>query len=179
MDQDMFTVIMERKQNTELSTILEVNKKTERFGLSLTMEQAKELIVCRNQSLRNYKRVEFGKGILEQLIFVFCDSGYITQDCYLTSMEQLQDIFYQFKNESEDKLTDDELLDFMKEQFETICYGDLDYLADTCLQRFTAAIRAGYTDYHNTGIHGVYDQFDEETRWDKNIFYSVLNELLE
>lgn len=50
-------------------------------------------------------------------------------------MEKLQDIFYCFKNEAEDQLTDDELLSFMREQFEEICMGDTEYLESTCLPR--------------------------------------------
>ena len=50
-------------------------------------------------------------------------------------MEELQDIFYSFKNEAMDLLTDDELLTFMKEQFEEICMGDTEYLESTCLSK--------------------------------------------
>lgn len=49
-----------------------------------------------------------------------------------------------YKNEMQDEITDEELLNFMKEQFETVCYGDLDYLEGTCLDIFAQAIRAGY-----------------------------------
>ena len=39
---------------------------------------------------------------------------------------------------------DDELLHLMKEQFDQICFGDLEYLEGTCLYHFSQAIRAGY-----------------------------------
>ena len=41
-----------------------------------------------------------------------------------------------------DELTDDELLTFMKEQFDTVCFGDTDYLGDTCLEIFSQAAQA-------------------------------------
>ena len=41
-------------------------------------------------------------------------------------------------------ITDDELLHLMKEQFELLCFGDLDYLEGTCLADFAQAVRAGY-----------------------------------
>ena len=48
-----------------------------------------------------------------------------------------------YKNETEDKLSDDELLHLMKEQYENPCHGDLDYLESTCLERVARAVRAG------------------------------------
>ena len=60
---------------------------------------------------------------------------------------RLQEIFYLFKNECMDNLTDDEMLEFMKEQFDTVCFGDPDYLKGTCLAVFAEAIRSGYRDY--------------------------------
>ena len=44
----------------------------------------------------------------------------------------------------EDEITDDELLHLMKEQFELLWFGDLDYLEGTCLADFAQAVRAGY-----------------------------------
>ena len=37
--------------------------------MSLTEEDAHELVLCRNASLKKYRRVEFGEGILDKLIF--------------------------------------------------------------------------------------------------------------
>ena len=177
MAEDVFLQLQLMKQKQEMELLISNNEKTERFGLSLTKESAKELMLCRNESLRKYRRVEFGNGILDKLIFTFCDSQYIMQDNYLKSLAKLQDIFYEFKNEAQDKLTDDELLTFMKEQFESVCYGDLNYLETTCLERFAAAIRGGYKGYEKSGGHKEYEQFDTEQRWDNELYYEVVKEL--
>jgi hypothetical protein len=76
------------------------------------------------------------------------------------------DIFYLYKNEMEDEITDDELLHLMKEQFELLCFGDLDYLEGTCLADFAQAVRAGYEGYQQSGGYGEYACFDVEKRWD-------------
>lgn len=177
MEDKMFELLLLKKQENEIATLISCNEKTEQFGLVLTNEQAKELVISKNESLKKYQRIEFGYSILEKIIYNFCDSQYIQQDDYVDTLMVLQDIFYLFKNESDDKLTDDELLTFMKEQFEGICSGDLDYLAGTCLERFAQAIRAGYTGYMGTGGHNVYSEFDEEPRWDKDLYLEVLKEL--
>lgn len=177
MYDNFYELLQVKKKQNELSVLISCNEKTEQFGLTLTKEDADELIVCRNDTLKKYMRVEFGNSILDKLIFTFCDSQYIDQGNYLEVLEQLQEIFYEFKNESEDKLTDDELLTFMKEQFETVCFGDTDYLENTCLERFSRAIRGGYDGYKKSGTHNEYDKFDEEQRWDKDLYLEVLKDI--
>lgn len=177
MEDDMFELMQLKKQDMEIAALISCNEKTEQFGLVLTKEDARELTVSRNESLKSNQRVEFGEGILPKLIYTFCDSQYINQDNYVKTLSELQDIFFLFKNEAEDNLTDEELMTFMKEQFESICYGDADYLADTCLERFAEAIRAGYTGYIGSDGHNQYSEFDEEQRWDKDLYMEVLTEL--
>ena len=178
MDDMIYSLLEEQRRKTELAEIASCNQKTEEwFGLTLSPDDAQELVICRNQSLKKYQRVEFGTGILKQLIDTFCDSQYLNQANYKETLQALQDIFYRFKNESMDKLTDGELMEFMKEQFEGVCYGDLEYLEGTCLVRFAAAIRAGYTGYQGSGGKNEYGQLSEEMRWDSELYYNTLKEL--
>lgn len=174
---DIYALIRKEREKKELAALLSCNEKTRRFGLSLTQEQAGELVICRNNSLKKYQRVEFGSGILDKLIYVFCDSAYIDNNNYAETMQKLQDVFYAFKNETQDKVTDDEILNFMKEQFENVCYGDIEYLSGTCLERFSRAVRNGYRGYEKSQGFGDYEQFSEEERWDADLYHEVLAEL--
>ena len=108
----------------------------------------------KNNALREQRRVEFGAGITPDIIRTFCDSSFIDQNNYVETILRLQEIFYLYKNEMMDEITDAELLHFMKEQFETVCFGDPDYLEGTCLQIFSQAIRAGYRGYQATEGYG-------------------------
>lgn len=121
--------------------------------------------------------MEFGEGILPRIIYEFCDSDYISQSDYAKTLARLQEIFFHYKNEMMDEISDDELLHFMKEQFETICEGDLDYLEGTCLSIFSQAVRAGYRGYEKTDGKGIYGQFDEVPRWDRELYQEMLKEL--
>ena len=76
-----------------------------------------------------------------------------------------------------DEITDDELLHFMREQFEEICFGDLDYLESTCLANFAQAVRAGYSGYKATAGHGEASAFDEVKRWDYDLYLETLRDL--
>lgn len=48
-----------------------------------------------------------------------------------------------YKNESLELVTDDELLEFMKEQFDGVCQGSLDYLEDTSLEDYARIDKDG------------------------------------
>lgn len=174
MQEKLFELMMAAGQKQELQEVLNCNDKSEEFGLALTKEDAEMLVQCRKTSLKEQRRVEFGGGILKELIDVFCDSQFLEQDSYAETLSELQDIFYLYKNESEDNLTDDELLTAMRELFEDICFGDIAYLRETCLERFTRAIRAGYRGYEQSGAAGEYTQFSEEERWDRQMYWDTL-----
>lgn len=177
MEEQIFEIMQKARKQEELSVVSKMNQKTARFGLSLKADEAKELIEVHHESLKNHRRFEWGTGILEKLIYVFCDSQYLDQHNYLVSLKRLQDIFYKFKNASLDRMSDDEILTFMKEQFETICAGSLEYLEDTCLSIYTEAVRRGYDGYTTNGGSGAYEEFDEVLRWDSELYMQALREL--
>lgn len=169
---------MERFQSqAQLARIREAGLQAEQFGLSLSNEDEKYLLAEKNRTLKEQRRVEFGQSILPQIIHAFCDSSFLSQDNYVETLVRLQDIFYQYKNEMQDEISDDELICFMREQFEETCFGDLDYLEGTCLDIFAQAVRAGYRGYRATQGHGEFGAFDIVARWDKELYLEVLREL--
>lgn len=141
----------------QLQTVLQINDYTSRYGLSLTKEDAALLLAERKENLQEQERIEFGEGILNRLIKAFCDSPYIYQENYVDTIGRLQEIFYLYKNESLDELSDDELIDYMKKEFDGNCQGSLDYLEETSLEGFARAIRRS-----TRGFLGRYEEDDGE-----------------
>ncbi len=131
----------------QLQKVMDMNQKTEKFGLVLSGEDAKLLVERRKETLREQQRVEFGEGILPKLIFTFCDSPYLYQENYVETISRLQEIFYLNKNELMDELSDDELLNFMKTAFDGECEGSLEYLEETVLEEFARSIRREENNY--------------------------------
>lgn len=174
MEKDWMLRLQEQAQ---LGKVMEANQVTEAYGLALSQEEAELVLAERTHALRQQRRVEFGPGIVPQIIYEFCDSDFIDQSNYVDTLVRLQEIFYLYKNEMQDEITDEELLHFMKEQFESICFGDLDYLEGTCLPIFSQAIRAGYRDYITSEGYGEYEGFDEVQRWDYELYLESLKEL--
>lgn len=165
------------QQKNQLGKVLASNEASARFGLYLTEEDAGRILKERTNTLRAKQRVEFGESIVPRIIYEFCDSAYISQDDYVETLIRLQEIFFLYKNETEDRMTDDELLHLMKEQFELICFGDLDYLEQTCLLHFAQAVRMGYGGYQASEGRGEYGKFDEVTRWDYELYFEALKAL--
>ena len=158
MEKDWMILLQQKNQ---LAKVMETNEMSARYGLALTEQEAELLVSERTQTLRAERRVEFGPGILPRVIEEFCDSDFIDQNNYVDTLIRLQEIFYLYKNEMHDEISDEELLHFMKEQFEEVCFGDLGYLEGTCLRIFAEAVRAGYRGYQSSEGYGEYGAFDE------------------
>ena len=139
---DMTVVNMQKLQTA--AELRECNELTVQFGLSLSEQQIQSLVEKRFEALKNTGRIEFGQGILKKLIIEFCDSPYITQENYEDTILELQDSFYYFKNESNDMISDEELISFMKHHFDGICQGSLEYLSDMTLEGLCRNTRYGY-----------------------------------
>ena len=135
--------------NRVLSEILECNMETKEFGLKLSEEDAKEICKTRTNSL---KKTE----IITKIILEFKDSPYIYQDNYVDTINELVDIFYNYKNETLEYLGDGELISIMKKFFDGYCEGSLELLEGKILYKIADNIRSGVKDYLN---------LDDEKDW--------------
>lgn len=114
------------------------------YGLILTEQDITELVQLRGQALHNTGRVEFGGGILPKLIRAFCKSPYIDPYNYATTLGQLQDAFYYFKNESQDQFSDDDLIEFMADAFNGQAHGSAEVLETISLEELCRWARNGF-----------------------------------
>ncbi len=144
------------QNESDINQIEKCNEFSSKFGLVLTNSQIKTLSEERYNTLKRYGRVELGKGIMDKLIFEFCDSPFIWQENYMDTLSELQDIFYYFKNESLDEFTDDELIRYMRKSFDNQCQGSIEYLRETSLEDVCRSIRYGQEAYK------YFDSYDDE-----------------
>ena len=54
-----------------------------------------------------------------------------------------EDIFYFFKGEAMEQISDDELIEFMKRDFDGKCQGSIEYLSGTSLEELCRGTRYG------------------------------------
>jgi hypothetical protein len=125
---DNFSLITVQNQLLAEQAACEIracNSVSEKYGLSLTEDQITELVECRKDALKKTGRVEFGGGILPKLIYAFCDSEYIDEENYESTLAELQEAFYYLKNEFRDTYSDDELIEYMVEKFNGTAHGQV------------------------------------------------------
>lgn len=124
----IFSSLNTSMQEQAVVQILELNEKTKGYGLVLSSEEVRQIILARNQVLHNYGRVELSIEVTKELIENFAASPYVHKDDYATLLNELHETFYYLKNETEDKIGDIRMIEMMRELFDEHCGGSLDLL---------------------------------------------------
>lgn len=128
-------------------SIQKCNELTARFGMQLTEPEIEQLIEHRKEALERNGRIEFGGGVIQKIITMFCDSPYLYQENYASTLMELQECFYYFKNESLEMLSDDELIKLMKKYYDDVCQGSIEYLQSTMLENYCRDLRYDSKEY--------------------------------
>jgi len=146
-----------------LIEIRKCNDYTSVYGLRLSEPDIKLLVENRKESLTSNGRIEFGGGVIDKLIMEFANSPYIQQDNYVSKIQELQETFYYFKNETLDELGDDEIIRLMKQYFDTECQGSTEYLQSTVVEKISRKIRFGNIAYGEPDVNeDVNDDLNED-----------------
>ncbi len=129
----------------QTEALRKTNDVTREYGLTLSEDDIRELLVTRRESLSDSARVEFGDGIAARLVLAFADSPYLTQTNYAETIAALLVLFDTFKNELRDAYNDRELLTFMRNAFDGECAGSLEILETEVFPRLlTEDTSSGY-----------------------------------
>ncbi|HBQ85888.1 MAG TPA: hypothetical protein DD811_05355 [Syntrophomonas sp.] len=131
------------EEQTAVSAILETNLKAQKYGLALSEKDAREIMASRNYVLKSLGRVELGIDVINKIISVFCTSPYINQSDYTVIINDLVEGFYYMKNETRDKVDDDDLIALMKKYFDDRCHGSVELLLNRELGTLARYIREG------------------------------------
>lgn len=125
--------LLKLRRQDSLQEIHDCNQFSRQFGLVLEYAEIQELTECRQKALNDTGRVEFGGGVMPKLIYAFCDSPYLDQTAYAETLAELQEAFYYFKGEAQERFSDDELIGFMAAVFNGRAQGSAEYLIGTSL----------------------------------------------
>lgn len=147
MTTELMLIPSEMIQKTAVAEIISCNKISSDYGLSLSPQQAQELAQTHQQALKNNGRIEFSGGTIAKIIRCFCSSPFISRYNYAETLNDLVEIFYYFKNESNDQIPDDELIILMKKCFNENCQGSLELLQGRELEIPAHNIRCGIRDF--------------------------------
>ncbi|MEG0771297.1 MAG: DUF6323 family protein [Clostridia bacterium] len=143
MDFSITNIINKNMQKQTVDTILSCNEISRKYALTLTKEQAIKLVENKNSSLKSNGRVEFEGDIINKIILGFCNSAYISMYNYEETLNNLVELFFYYKNETNDLMSDDELIEFMSKEFEGKAFGSIDKLRDDCLEKLVQNLKNG------------------------------------
>ncbi|MCE5195533.1 MAG: DUF6323 family protein [Negativicutes bacterium] len=130
-------------QKQAVNEILGLNQVTRQYGLTLSQSQAVELVETRALALRQTGRIEIGGGVIDKMISAFADSPFLTSYNYAETLNDFIELFYYFKNETLEQVSDDDLIRYMSKAFNGVCQGSLELLAGRELVRMAHNIRFG------------------------------------
>ena len=118
---------MEEKQ------LLELNKYLTK-DIILTKENVLELINNKNSALKEIGRIDITNSILENIILTFTDSSFIDKNNYMYIFLSLTEIFLCYENIFSKKISSEELLKYLKDEFEKN-EGSIELISTISLER--------------------------------------------
>lgn len=110
--------LQDKSMNIVKNEILKINEESSVYGLILTSENVEEIIKSRGYSLKTYGRIDLNMDATKKIINKIYISQYTDKDDYVEIINDLQDIFYYLKNETLDKINDNEIIDIIGEFYE-------------------------------------------------------------
>ncbi len=151
--------------------ILSLNSYSSQFGLTLTPESAKELSDTRAKSIMENERIEIGVGALPDILKKFCTSHYVNNDNYTYILNEVTYLFYYIKTETDDKISDNKLIDELFERFELHCRGSIDTLVNREAERIIRKVNSGekYAEWYKDRDELDYDSATGARDTPKNI----------
>lgn len=118
---------MEEKQ------LLELNKYISK-DIVLKKENVLELINNKNSALKEIGRIDITNSILENIILTFTDSSFIDKNNYMYIFLSLTEIFLCYENIFSKKISSEELLKYLKDEFEKN-EGSIELISTISLER--------------------------------------------
>jgi len=123
--------------------ILALNEISKEYGIALDAEEARELSETRARTIAENERIEIGVGAVEGIIRRFCRSSYINRENYAYVLNEITELFYYIKTETDDKISDNALLDELFVRFEQRCRGSVDTLIGREAEIMIRKVNAG------------------------------------
>lgn len=128
-----------------------VNEEISRYGLVLSQNQVVVLESESDQILEKYGRISMNQDVLEEILKRFSDSPFIQSNEFIEIVLEIYEIFHYVKKELDDRIFDEELIDFLYESFNGVCKGSIEYLGEKVaydfIQNFEPVMRGALDEF--------------------------------
>lgn len=106
------------------------NTETAAYGMVLSEAEIAAVVEARRDALVSAGRIDFSGEIPAKLARAFASSPYLDRASYAETLCALVELFYDTRNETDGRLSDDRLIAKMRELFDELAEGSLDRLTD-------------------------------------------------
>lgn len=141
----MNVMVLYQNDQKNVKNLVSMNEITKDKNLVLSQKEILMLIENKNNTLKDIGRVEIGKSIIDDLVYAFYDSDYIDSDNYFDIINELVNIFYMYQDKFSDYLTDEEIIEYLRNNFDEIG-GSLELLGSVSFNKLNTRIIYGECD---------------------------------
>ena len=115
--------------NIQKNEILNLNERSQEYGLILTPDDVDNIVKSRNHTLNSYGRIDLNMDVTKEIMEILYKSQFTDKDDYVEMINDLVEIFYFLKNETFDEISDKEIIEIIGEFYEET-RGRLDNIQD-------------------------------------------------
>ena len=119
-----------------IAQLVDLNAKANNYGLAITESVAREIAAYRRKALIENGRAEIKSDAVARLTSAFLETRYINQEDFAQAMGEIIDLFYLIKTETENTISDDDLIGEMLDTFQNNpCYGSIEHMQTKGLEK--------------------------------------------
>jgi hypothetical protein len=144
-----------------IERLIELNGKAADYGLTITESAAREIALSRSAALAENERFEVKSDAVTRLVSAFLETRYIDQEDLAATAGELINLFYHIKNETDNSVSDDDLISEMLEVFVETCFGSMEAMrgrgVEKILRKYNFDDNEIWNDYENINWEDYYD----------------------
>ena len=163
-----FSIIKLNENQKLINNLIDLNSKANKYDLMITESIAREIAVYRSTALIENERFEINSNAVSRLTSAFLESRYIEQKDFADTIGEIINIFYHIKNETDNEISDDDLISEMLKVFTETCFGSIEIMQSKGLEKILRQYKMNDTDiwndYENINWEDYYDIGNESWR---------------
>ena len=98
--------------------LIKLNDESINYGLVLSENDVNNIMKHTTETLTKIGRIETSTSSLEKIIEIVYSSPYTDKENYVENINDMQEIFYYFKSEVLDLISDDEVIEILEKTYE-------------------------------------------------------------
>lgn len=146
-------------RKNRVQKLLDLNSGLKDHDLILTPKNVEEILVSRDRALKNQGRVELDTKVIREIIKRLSESSYITQNNFLSCINDVYETFHFIKNETSDFISDEDILAAVMVYFEKVCHGSVELLMGKGVEKIVENFK------NQKGLAEIEKSEEEEEYW--------------